>query len=149
MLAYLHWLDWQGCEDGSLAHQSHEWHSWPPPLQVPDNISELFLQTFSHKSDSRNTNVPLSVRLSVTKTPQPLRIKPICHNAYLLAIVPIGHYIYRLSDLLSRLLSHFGLFYRGQYNNLVQAIDLEISSVAFAKNSSKTVVWIVKFQFYQ
>ena len=28
-----------------------------------------------------------------------------------LSMVPYGHYIYRLSDLLSRLLSHFGLFF--------------------------------------
>ena len=41
---------------------------------------------FSRESDSRIANVRLSVRpsvrLSVTKTPQPLRIAPINHKAY-------------------------------------------------------------------
>ena len=37
---------------------------------------------FSRKSDSRITNVRLSVCLSVTKTPQPLRIALIDHQAY-------------------------------------------------------------------
>ena len=36
---------------------------------------------------------------------------PISHHAPL-DLVPNGHYVYRLSDLLSRLLSHFGLLQR-------------------------------------
>ena len=37
--------------------------------------------------------------------------KPLSLSESLLSTIePIGHYIYRLSDLLSRLLSHFGLF---------------------------------------
>jgi len=90
-------------------------------------------------------SVCLSVCQSEIKTPQPLKIKPICHYTYLLisqmlisnhanqlssqsatmpphlaiprlflfvsaTIMPIGHYIYWLSALLSWLLSHFGLF---------------------------------------
>ena len=73
---------------------------------------------FSCESDSRIANVRLSVRQSVrqsvTKTPQPLRIKPICHYAYLLIsqtpishhanqpIIPSSHnYAYWLLDLLA------------------------------------------------
>ena len=114
-------------------------------------------RSINHKSDSTITNVclsvRLSVRLSVTESPQPLKIKPICHYSYVLisqihisnpamqlsfqsaivppphiscqsAIIPISHndpsaimppwhcchYIYQLTDLLLRLLSHFGLF---------------------------------------
>ena len=52
------------------------------------------LSTFSRKSDSRIANVCLSVRPSVIKTPQPLRIMPISQiSAYLslLAIMKISH----------------------------------------------------------
>ena len=35
------------------------------------------MDIFSHESDSRIANVRLSVSLSITKTPQPLKIVPI------------------------------------------------------------------------
>ena len=64
---------------------------------------------FQH-SKSVHLSVRPSVRLSVTKTPQPLRIAPIDHQAYrpssLSTIEPIDHQAYRAySGLLSRLLS--------------------------------------------
>ena len=50
---------------------------------------------FSCESDSRIANVRLSVCLSVTETPQPLRIAPVGHRAYqplsLSTIEPIDH----------------------------------------------------------
>ena len=61
---------------------------------------------FSCESDSRIANVRLSVCLSVTKTPQLLRIAPIDHQAYwaywpssLSTIESINHQIYRPSNL--------------------------------------------------
>ena len=53
---------------------------------------------FSREGDSTIANVRLSVRQSVTKTPQPLRIGPIDHQAYrpssLSTIEPIDHQAY-------------------------------------------------------
>ena len=83
-------------------------------------MKNLWLPVFSCESDSRIANVRLSIRLSVCLSQKPLSLselllltnEPINHQAYL----PSSHRpsslstIYRLSDLLSRLLSHFGLF---------------------------------------
>ena len=68
-----------------------------------------------------------SIRPSITKTPQPLRISlsaimPISHPPS--GIVPIGRYIHRLSDLLLWLLSHFGLFH-WIYRFDIRCISLE------------------------
>ena len=53
---------------------------------------------FSRESDSTIANVCLSVSPSEIKTPQPLRIKPICHYAYLLiSQIPISHHANQLS----------------------------------------------------
>ena len=53
---------------------------------------------FSHESDSTIANVRPSVSLSVTKTPQPLKIKPICHYAYLwISQIPISHHANHIS----------------------------------------------------
>ena len=61
------------------------------------------LRVFSGKSDSRIANVHLSVCLSITVTPLPLRIAPIIHRAYLplslSTIEPIDHRAYRPSSL--------------------------------------------------
>ena len=58
-------------------------------------IETSFVNFLSRESDSRITNV----RPSVTKTPQPLRIAPIDHQAYrpssLSTIEPIDHRVYR------------------------------------------------------
>ena len=57
----------------------------------------------SSKSNSRIADVRLSVHLSVTKTPQPLRIAPINHRAYgpssQSTIKPIDHQAYQPSSL--------------------------------------------------
>jgi len=45
-------------------------------------FAQLMRNFFSRESDSTVANVRLSVRLSVTETPQPLRIAPIDHRAY-------------------------------------------------------------------
>ena len=65
-------------------------------------VGHHFYRFFSRESDSRIANVRLSVRQSVrqsvTKTPQPLRIKPICHYAYLLiSQIHISHHANQLS----------------------------------------------------
>ena len=53
---------------------------------------------FSRESDSTIANVCSSVSPSEIKTPQPLRIKPICHYAYLLiSQIPISHHANQLS----------------------------------------------------
>ena len=75
-------------------------------------FSHLIQGRFSRESDSRIANVRLSVRQSVSLFQKPLSLS----ESSLSAIMPIGHYIYRLSDLLSRLLSHFGLFDLIQYD---------------------------------
>ena len=93
-------------------------------------ISDLILNSkiFSRECNSRMANVRLSVSLSVTKTPHPLRIVHISHNATQspcpppLGITTIGHHAYQPScpyslltyALLSQLLSHFGLLLRRQ-----------------------------------
>ena len=58
---------------------------------IVKRIPKLFL-VFSHKSDSRITNV---LCLSQIKTSQPFRMKQICHHVYLL----ISQIISQISDL--------------------------------------------------
>ena len=48
---------------------------------------------FQSQKQLYNYNCNLSICLSITKPPQPLRIKPICHYAYLLiSQIPIIHH---------------------------------------------------------
>ena len=59
---------------------------------------QTFQKFFSRESDSTIANVCSSVSPSEIKTPQPLRIKPICHYAYLLiSQIPISHHANQLS----------------------------------------------------
>ena len=68
---------------------------WPGPPQTHFSVAKATLES--------QMSVCLSVHPSVTETTQPLSIAPIDHRAY----QPSSYW---LSDLLLRLLSHFGLF---------------------------------------
>ena len=98
---------------------------WVCPSSKPLSLSELLLSPIDHQAylpSSLSTINPIKNQAYRPSTL--LAIEPINHQAYqsfsLLTIEPIDHQayqpsslltIYRLSDLLSRLLSHFGLFF--------------------------------------
>ena len=68
-------------------------------IQLVNLPIKVLYSIFNHKSNSRITNVFLSVCLSVTETTQPLRFAPIVHQAYLplslSTIEPINHRTYQ------------------------------------------------------
>ena len=65
----------------------------------PPSVSNLWVTLiFSRESNSSIANVCLSVRPSIIKTPQPLRIITISHHA----IMPSCHHAYQPSCLLGR-----------------------------------------------
>ena len=91
---------------------------------------------YSRESDSRIANVRPSVCLSVTKTTQPLRIKPVClSKSCLLIIMPIDHKAHELSDLLSRLLSLSACFF-SQKNQFLFRDDRRWTQMDFMETHS-------------
>ena len=87
--------------------QSFGHHAYQP--------SDLFLQLLSLLALFSVVKVTLELQMSIChRNPSASQNQvnmPLCLSLSIDLLIPISHYIYQLSDLLSRLLSHFGLFF--------------------------------------